>query len=58
MACSIGDRLNGGAMKSRVISESCDFGVLCSNHAQTTPDLLTHDHTQFINSPDVSLNEP
>jgi hypothetical protein len=42
-------------MKWRVISESYDFGELCSNHAQTTP-TFPNDHTQFLNSPDVSLN--
>jgi hypothetical protein len=42
-------------MKWRVISESYDFGELCSNHAQTTP-TFSNDHTQFLNSPDVSLN--
>jgi hypothetical protein len=42
-------------MKWRVISESYDFGESCSNHAQTTP-TFPNDHTQFLNSPDVSLN--
>jgi hypothetical protein len=45
----------GRVTNRRVISESYDFGELCSNHAQTTP-TFPNDHTQFRNSPDVSLN--
>jgi hypothetical protein len=45
----------GRVTNRRVISESYDIGELCSNHAQTTP-TFPNDHTQFLNSPDVSLN--
>jgi hypothetical protein len=45
----------GRVTNRRVISESYDFGELCSNHAQTAP-TFPNDHSQFRNSPDVSLN--
>jgi hypothetical protein len=45
----------GRVTNRRVISESYDFGELCSNHARTTP-TFPNDHTQFLNSSDVSLN--
>ena len=43
-------------IKTRVISESYDFGQLWVNHAQITP-TFTNEHTQYLNSLDVFLIE-
>jgi hypothetical protein len=40
----------GRVTNQRVISESYDFGELCSNHAQTSP-TFPNDHTNFVTLP-------